>query len=118
MKYKPGLLILFMLMSKGVFAGGITGVVSSENQSVDNAELMLFSESDTVMIHMGYTNDKGEYAFKVEPGDYKLLTSKPDYSTVWVRYISVKDNNVVVNVELVPEAFKEGKKTTTEEECD
>ena len=90
----------------------------SEDVALDKAELMLFTESDSVLVSSGYTNSKGEFSFTVEPGDYKILAFKDDFTTAWVRYISVKDNTVAVKVELVPEVFEEDKKNSKEDDCD
>lgn len=112
MRYPPTLALLFLLAIQVWYvpahAATITGIVSEENEPVEKAEIMLVNADTKGVIKRVYSTADGAFQFTVDPGRFNVGVFKSEYTTAWVKGITVQLDDVSIRVELVNEAFAEG----------
>lgn len=100
--------ILFLLLISWhgmLFGATLSGTVHEASDALSDVEVMLVSAESGVVLHRAYTDKTGEFSFSVDTGSYNVGAFKHEYANSWRKDVSVKDSNVSVQIELVPEAF-------------
>lgn len=74
---------LLLLSGMSCFATNLTGLVQSEDgRPISGAKIIVLHEMAQVLIQRGVSDRNGQYAFKLEPGNYNLLVLKKGYVPV------------------------------------
>lgn len=110
--------IALFLWHLPAIAANLSGRVMDEGEPIAEAQVMLMTEENNILVKKSYTNEKGEYRFSVSAGTYKLMSLKDEYATTWVKDIDVFDEDVAIDIQLTPEAFVENKQSTSSGDCD
>jgi len=94
MKYS--IILLFGLISSGVYAGEIKGFVYSETGKIDLAQVYI------IEINQGTTtNDDGFYSIKdLKPGTYTLITRSPEHTSDTTSFTLLGDEIYELNIHL------------------
>lgn len=100
--------ILFLLLISWhgmLFGATLSGIVHEASEALSDVEVMLVNAENGVVLHRAYTEKAGNFSFTVDTGSYNVGAFKHEYANSWRKNVSVKDSDVSVQIELVPEAF-------------
>ncbi|MCM8856127.1 MAG: carboxypeptidase-like regulatory domain-containing protein [Candidatus Thiodiazotropha sp.] len=104
-RYPYPLFLLLTCWHGMLFGATLSGVVQEASEALSDVEVMLVSAESGVVLHRAYTDKTGEFSFTVDTGSYNIGAFKHEYANSWRKNIVVKESNVSVQIELVPEAF-------------
>ncbi len=99
-------------------AAVLSGVVEGDGEALAGAEVALVDAASNVALSRVYSGADGEFAFTVEPGTFNVGAFKADYSTRWVKAITVGDDDVAIRLEMTNKAFAEDHSGVAESDCD
>ncbi|MCU7882742.1 MAG: carboxypeptidase-like regulatory domain-containing protein [Candidatus Thiodiazotropha sp. (ex Lucinoma annulata)] len=97
--------LLLLLWHELIFGATLSGIVHEASEALSDVEVMLVNAENGVVLHRAYTDKAGNFSFTVDTGSYNVGAFKHEYTNSWQKNISVKDSDVSVRIELVPEAF-------------
>lgn len=118
---KTRLLAIGVLMANWHLAAHgatLAGVVADEGEIVVGAEVILVNASNNVLLGSTYTDRGGAFTFAVDPGIFNVGIFRAEYSTAWSKNVKVGDTDVLLQIELTPEAFSESSSSATSSSSD
>jgi hypothetical protein len=82
--------------------GTVSGMIHDEKNPVRGAEVMLIKSGSNQLVKSILTKKTGKYSFSAIKGIYYIKVFFEEYNDIKTNKISVDNQNIVMDIEIVP----------------